>query len=277
MVHYMPHGISWKCKFTESHINDSDEWYDMGKYSGWCELIEYYSECQLTKEGDRLVALQGIANEMQKASEDRYYLGLWCGELPGQLLWMGGNLKKNEELHGIPSWTWASMIGKVSFPCRAMWGRFEDVCDEIIFGHSRELRIRGRTKHGTCDEDLAEDSDYSLEETLDQAERFLSFFDATPGQLYRIKDLDGQHKESVGLAAFDSIDQIPTKFCCLSLMKGRGRGDIVDGNDLYRYFVLLLESSSPDENYIRGSGLASLHQSHGSTERFLTMSVSYND
>jgi hypothetical protein len=255
MVHYMPHGISWKCKFSDAAIDDSDESYNMDKFPGWCALIDYYSECKLTKESDKLIALQGIANEMQKARQDRYYLGLWSGELPEQLLWLGRNLEKNEELLGIPSWTWASMKGRVWFPHRDLDGEFEDVCDEIILGQSRELRIRGRTKHGTCDEDLEGDSDYSLGKNLDQAERFLLAYGPNhlKPALYRIKDLDGQHKEYVGLAVFDSIDHIPSKFCCLSLMKGRGNlGDYIDVDG---YLVLLLESSSPDEETYQRIGI----------------------
>jgi hypothetical protein len=127
------------------------------------------------------------------------------------------------------------------------------VADEIIIGHSRKLRIRGRTKHGTCEVTgsitlMAEDSYYSLEENLDQAKQLLSLFDLT--RLYLIKDLDGQHKENVGLAIFDNVDHIPTKFCCLSLMKGQR--DLGDCNHGYGYFVLLLELSSfGEETYQR--------------------------
>jgi hypothetical protein len=230
-------------------IDDFGARYDVEDYPGWCSFIEFYSECELTKESDRLVALQGIANEMQKARQDRYCLGLWSGELPQQFLWMGDNLKKNEFLLGIPSWTWASMKGPVGFPCQDIYGEFESVCDEIIIGHWRNLRVRGSTKYGTCEfagstillpKDLDEDSDSSLGENLDQAKRFLSHFGLT--RLYRIKDLDEQHKEHVGLAVFDSIDRMPTKFCCLSLMNGRqNTGHCNHG---YGYFVLLLEPSS---------------------------------
>ena len=57
----------------------------------WESIVEEYSKRQMTYRQDKLVALQGLANEMQKIRKDTYYLGLWTGSLPEQLLWTAGS------------------------------------------------------------------------------------------------------------------------------------------------------------------------------------------
>jgi hypothetical protein len=49
MVHYMPHGISWKYKAINEAISDSGVSYDMENYPEWCAFITYYSECKFDK------------------------------------------------------------------------------------------------------------------------------------------------------------------------------------------------------------------------------------
>ncbi|KAF1912273.1 heterokaryon incompatibility protein-domain-containing protein [Ampelomyces quisqualis] len=103
----------------------------MSIYQHWNALVELYSLGALTFSSDKLVALSGLANNIsideRDARGDRYLAGLWQSSLPAHLLWVAEKYKRKgryEELpmvpgrHGqyvAPSWSWASIDGKISF------------------------------------------------------------------------------------------------------------------------------------------------------------------
>ena len=58
-------------------------------YMFWATNVEVYSVGGLSRPSDKLVALSGIATEMQRLLSDDYYIaGLWRFSLPSHLLWM---------------------------------------------------------------------------------------------------------------------------------------------------------------------------------------------
>jgi len=60
----------------------------------WAEIIYTFSQCQLTREEIKLVALSGIAKAVQKhLSNNQYLAGLWRQELDENLLWLIGDLQ----------------------------------------------------------------------------------------------------------------------------------------------------------------------------------------
>ena len=104
MIHFTKGGLSWKCK--EDEVDERHGKMDMQAYQEWYSVLEQYSRPLLTYETDRLIALKGIANEMQKSRSNRYCLGIWMADLLGQLLWMcKASTLEMDALHGIPSWT----------------------------------------------------------------------------------------------------------------------------------------------------------------------------
>lgn len=88
------------------------------QFTTWKEIVTLYSGRNLTYPGDKLIALRGIANELQKKRPaDKYAFGLWQSNLPYELLWSGQAATTDprlEELH-IPSWSWAAHPGGVRF------------------------------------------------------------------------------------------------------------------------------------------------------------------
>jgi hypothetical protein len=56
-------------------------------YDLWEEIVRVYSSSLLTFSDDKLVALSGIAKQLQDKLNDRYIAGLWMNFLPSQLLW----------------------------------------------------------------------------------------------------------------------------------------------------------------------------------------------
>jgi hypothetical protein len=86
-------------------------------YRYWSKIVEEYSKKNLTKESDRLIALYGIAQSIkQQYTHDEYVAGMWKKHLLNQLLWMTyTKLKKDRPKYRAPSWSWASVIGKLMF------------------------------------------------------------------------------------------------------------------------------------------------------------------
>ncbi|CAI6088594.1 unnamed protein product [Clonostachys chloroleuca] len=116
---------AWLLMVTGAHANIPQEGGFAGEQQGvpnayrqWTTVITHYSKGQLTKESDRLIALYGVAQWMrEKLIDDEYVAGLWKKHLLNHLLWMTyPNLKKQRPAdYRAPSWSWASVIGKVSF------------------------------------------------------------------------------------------------------------------------------------------------------------------
>jgi hypothetical protein len=95
-----------------------------GYLSRWIGLIRQYSSATLTKAEDKLVAISGLAKEMQAILDIgtdlkfTYLAGLWSPYLIQQLLWR----RKEHYLvrpsqYRAPSWSWASVDGVAEFSC----------------------------------------------------------------------------------------------------------------------------------------------------------------
>lgn len=88
----------------------------------WKDVVEQYSECELTFQTDKLVAVAGIAQQFFK--EEDYLAGLSKRSILPQLLWhaWGNSIERdemssqqNDVVHWAPSWSWASATSMVRF------------------------------------------------------------------------------------------------------------------------------------------------------------------
>ena len=88
-------------------------------FMDWESTVEEYSACQLTFAKDKLVALEGLANDLRArvavygAGLDTYLAGIWLESLPTGLMWT--TEAGLYESYVSPSWSWASIAGQVSF------------------------------------------------------------------------------------------------------------------------------------------------------------------
>lgn len=57
------------------------------QYIAWSQIIDLYTRCALTFEQDKLVAISGLAREVQIHSKDQYLVGLWRKRLERDLCW----------------------------------------------------------------------------------------------------------------------------------------------------------------------------------------------
>ena len=85
----------------------------------WPEIVEQYTNTSRTKLEDKLVAISGLAREIQSITKDKYCAGIWRKAMVSELLW---HLIEPQHEVGLPyqapSWSWASTEGKVEFQRR---------------------------------------------------------------------------------------------------------------------------------------------------------------
>ncbi|KAI1110926.1 HET-domain-containing protein [Nemania sp. NC0429] len=142
VIHFLPDEVTWRCatasrcecqprphgKVVHEPLDlerpreiDPD---DLKEY--WKEVVEQYTERQLTFPSDRLAALAGIASHAHLASpEAQYYAGLWSDTLPSTLLWTVERRVEYGQFWDYdsrrikpciaPTWSWASITGHVNF------------------------------------------------------------------------------------------------------------------------------------------------------------------
>ena len=102
----------------------------------WTELIEEYSNLDLSFEHDKLAAIGGLArkaHEVTSGKLGRYLAGLWEKCLALQLGWMTYPyfpdvfMNPRSAIYKAPSWSWASVS------CRVMYSRNERFSDDNWF------------------------------------------------------------------------------------------------------------------------------------------------
>ncbi|KAH7409795.1 heterokaryon incompatibility protein-domain-containing protein [Phaeosphaeria sp. MPI-PUGE-AT-0046c] len=81
----------------------------------WSDILETYTEMQLTIPTDRLVAIAGVASIFEARFHMRAVFGLWMESLTEELLWhVGMNARRcSKATKQAPSWSWASMNCRV--------------------------------------------------------------------------------------------------------------------------------------------------------------------
>ncbi|KAJ4233509.1 hypothetical protein NW757_013722, partial [Fusarium falciforme] len=94
----------------------------------WTKVVEAYSRLDFTVCSDRFIALNGLVNELWKATPQEYHHGLWSPKLYIQLLWSisahpdDGNTKPSaaanptQPTQTAPSWSWLSILDPVNYP-----------------------------------------------------------------------------------------------------------------------------------------------------------------
>ena len=87
-----------------------------GPHDFWNRIVVEYSKCDLTYESDKLVALAGIARQVQLVTGDDYVAGMWKSQFPLSLGWHVERvqdprvpLARRPSAYRAPSWSWASV------------------------------------------------------------------------------------------------------------------------------------------------------------------------
>ncbi|KAI0802800.1 HET-domain-containing protein [Xylaria sp. FL0064] len=142
MIQFLPDEVTWRCATVSRcecqprpHEKVVHEPLDLERpreidprnlKEYWKEVIEQYTQRQLTFPSDRLAALAGMASRAHSVCPDaQYYAGLWSDTLPSILLWTVERRveygkfwdydNRRIELRMAPTWSWASITGHVNF------------------------------------------------------------------------------------------------------------------------------------------------------------------
>lgn len=90
-------------------------------YRKWNWIVFHYSRMKLTMADDKLIALSGLAKDMQNCLNDRYLAGLWERDLAADMMWCIQECKQEDSSPSVrptgyraPSWPWASVDGAIN-------------------------------------------------------------------------------------------------------------------------------------------------------------------
>jgi hypothetical protein len=149
IVHFADHELVWECKQTQRcecmHLDRSDGRPIMERstdntklqfsqmtsspesqvrpnpYLLWAKIVESYNERVLTFEKDRLLALEGAVQKMQKLNLGPCIGGIFLSEIPRCLLWHVPDPGVRHEVYRAPTWSWASIVLPTQQPLRVQY------------------------------------------------------------------------------------------------------------------------------------------------------------
>jgi hypothetical protein len=129
----------------------------------WYNIVNQYTNLNLTFRKDIFPALQGVTKRMEAARKCRCLAGIWEDSLPEDLLWScARSADVRAETYWAPSWSWASYQGEVSWPSNpnhlskvhievvsaSVTPAAADPTGELVAG---ELVLRGKTNQVSVD------------------------------------------------------------------------------------------------------------------------------
>ncbi|KAK4159284.1 heterokaryon incompatibility protein-domain-containing protein [Cladorrhinum sp. PSN259] len=138
LIHFGRHEMIWECSTSctcecgqakDSHLGLSKaQFHDLisspwgEKWpNAWRRMIIQYSALHLTYASDKLPALSGLADQIQRSSNQTYIAGMWQETLVLDMCWYlpriaGKPPKRPYATYQAPSWSWASVNGPVEYP-----------------------------------------------------------------------------------------------------------------------------------------------------------------
>jgi hypothetical protein len=95
----------------------------------WLKTVENYSQRSLTRVSDKLPAISGVADIIQRITGSDYIAGLWLNDIYLGLLWRRAPGRLPQMNTVVPSFSWASINGEVDYSCfRNGKQPFQPVC-----------------------------------------------------------------------------------------------------------------------------------------------------
>lgn len=108
----------------------------------WNLLVSRYSRCLLTRESDKLMALEGLTSRVRELRGEQDVFGLWPTDIELQLTWQiasgkwGKHAVRRLPSQIAPSWSWASVHGWEILPEH---GDLQSVYSYRTVSHARAL------------------------------------------------------------------------------------------------------------------------------------------
>ncbi|KAL6816755.1 heterokaryon incompatibility domain-containing protein [Trichoderma camerunense] len=147
IVFFTKGAIIWSCKAITQR-ETGERCYSISRNTRWKNIIEQYSDRQLTYATDRLIALEGLRMELGKKIACEYAFGVWKESLPNQLLWQVTKRIDGAAISDplkLPTWTWAHV------PCGVRFlaiDKAKNLCGSVALGddNSRRMSLQARAK-----------------------------------------------------------------------------------------------------------------------------------
>jgi len=100
----------------------------------WQSLVEEYSQCSLTNPKDKMFALLGLVKVFKAEMGDDYLAGLWKSRLSWTLAWTcdSDSPRHRSALNIAPTWSWASVDGKITYHETGYPDRHHSVLCEVL-------------------------------------------------------------------------------------------------------------------------------------------------
>ncbi|GKT41071.1 uncharacterized protein ColSpa_01252 [Colletotrichum spaethianum] len=75
----------------------------------WGEVVQTYSQCNLTFISDKVIALSGVVDYLRLKLKDKFCAGLWRAQMEIQLCWFAVEPSSTTRNAIAPSWSWMSV------------------------------------------------------------------------------------------------------------------------------------------------------------------------
>ncbi|TGO27653.1 hypothetical protein BPAE_0039g00630 [Botrytis paeoniae] len=151
-LHFTQSELFWECQHCDASESFPDYYpqvspptilhrdHDKPLSDIWHTIVQLYTSTNLTFAKDKLVAISGLAQLIQKKNRDLYLAGLWWNDIELQLLWsqsLPGRRLPIGSKYRAPSWSWASVdeMGGVLYPSRS------DTRDYIFCSHVIDAHV----------------------------------------------------------------------------------------------------------------------------------------
>jgi hypothetical protein len=120
-------------------------------HNSWYEMIEHYSGRNLTRQEDKLMAITGVASFIQENTELVYNSGMWEDIMPFNLLWTLASKPKVRPSRRVPTWSWASVDGKICHRLRDVTPPLADDLsrsswEDLVSRVPENVRVYGQEK-----------------------------------------------------------------------------------------------------------------------------------
>jgi len=115
----------------------------------WHSLVETYTEGRQTYTSDKLLGISGLVRQYMSRNRLRpsdYAAGLWKPSMPHTLLWRIHHGGRRPGKYRAPSWTWASIDGRVALPAPSAASK--QTCLEVI---DVSLNMKNNDPLGLCE------------------------------------------------------------------------------------------------------------------------------
>lgn len=113
-----PRYEDWMELSSDSELESAHSSLKVRMYDIWRSTVTEYTKRCLTKDSDKLPAIQSIAAEMTAVINDAYinFAGMWRGHINHDLLWQVRDGPRSiPATYRAPSWSWASLDAKIGW------------------------------------------------------------------------------------------------------------------------------------------------------------------